>query len=87
MKRKAPGWVGEPVRYTKGSQHGAARRNFDRGHTPAVEHDEPITVFGAQNSGILCQCREHMLHEFALVFDVGIVVRDVHAFAADEADA
>lgn len=64
-----------------------ARRNFDRCDASAVEYDEPITVFGAQHSRILRQCRDHVFHKLVLVGDVRFVVRDVHAVAADEPDA
>src|SRR5688572_30207556 len=68
-------------------QHSTARRNFDRCDTSAIEYDEPITVFSTQLSRILRQCRDHVFHELILVGEVRVVVRDVHAVAADEPDA
>jgi len=49
------------------SQHSAARRDFNRGDAPAVEQDEPITVFTAQHSRILGKCRDHMFNKLVLV--------------------
>lgn len=66
------------------SYHSTARRNLDRGDASAVKHDEPFAVFRTQRSRGLCQGRDHMIQQLVLIGDAGLVVRYVHAVAADE---
>ena len=68
------------------SQHSAARRNLNCSDAPAVQHDEPATVFAAQHARILGKRRDDVFDELVFIGRVGLVVRNIHAIAADEPD-
>ena len=64
-----------------------AGRDLDGGNTPCVQHQEPVTVPAAQHAGLLRERRDDVVDDLALAPRIAVVVDDVHAVAADEADA
>lgn len=62
----------------------AARRHLDRGHTPAVEHHEPITMAGAKHAGGFRKGFDDSLDDPVLV--TVILKPDIELVATHEAD-
>lgn len=63
-----------------------AGRDFDGRDTPCVQHQKPVAVSTPQHAGTLRQRRDDVVDDLALAPRIAVVVRDVHAVAADEAD-
>jgi hypothetical protein len=69
------------------SEDRAARRHLDGRHPPAEQDDEPVTVAGAEEAGVLGQGRDGTLGGLVRIGRAGVVVPDVQVIAADEPDA
>src|SRR5215211_6841010 len=68
------------------SQDRAARRHLKGGHAPAVQHDKPVTVSAANDTGVLGERRYDVLNDLARPGGARFVVRDVDMVAAGEPD-
>lgn len=64
----------------------AAGRDFHRGNTPCVQHKEPIAVSAAEHAGDLRKCVDDVVDGVAFTSGAAIVVRDIHAAAANQPD-
>ena len=64
-----------------------ARRDLNGSDTPAVEHEESATMLAAKHTGILCQRRDDELDKLVIVYDIGILVGNVHTIATSEPHA
>jgi hypothetical protein len=64
----------------------AAWRNLDRGHSPAVQHQQPITVLTPQEPVVNRQCCDGVIDDNVHAGRVRIVVGDVQAATAGESD-
>jgi hypothetical protein len=69
------------------SENRAARCHLNGGDAPAEKHDEPVTVAGAKQAGVLGKRRDDMLGDLVRVGRVGFVVLDVQMIPADEPHA
>ncbi len=67
-------------------QDRSAWPDLDRGDAPRVQHQEPITVPATQYPILFRQCRHDMVDDDVRTSRVPLVVRDIHVFAAREAD-
>ncbi len=62
----------------------AAWRHLDSGHTPAVEHHEPVTMAGAQHTGVLRKGFDDSIDNLVLV--AVILKADVELVPTHEAN-
>ena len=69
------------------SEDRAARGHLNGCDAPAEQHDEPVTVAGAKQAGVLGERRDDMLGDLVRVGRAGFLVPDVQLIAADEPDA
>ena len=67
-----------------GLENGAAWRHLDGGHTPAEEHQEPITVAGAKHAGVFRKSFDDSVDDLVLV--ALILEPDVELVTAHEAN-
>jgi hypothetical protein len=67
-----------------GLEDGAAWRHLDSGHTPAVEHHEPVTMAGAEHAGVLRKGFDDTIND--LVLFAGILKADVELVTTHEAN-
>jgi len=67
------------------SQDCAARRHFDRGNAPAIEHHEPVTMAGAKHARLFRKRFDGSLGDLALV-DRVILIHDVDLVTTHESD-
>ena len=69
------------------SEDRAARCHLNGGDAPAEQHDEPVTVAGANQAGVVGKRRDDMLGDLVRVGRAGFLVPDVQVIAPDEPDA
>jgi hypothetical protein len=66
------------------SQDGAARAHLDGGDSAPEQHDEPVTMAGPKQTGVLAQRTDHVIDHLVFVYVFGSFVRHVHVFSANE---
>ena len=64
----------------------AAGRDFHRGNTPCVQHQEPIAVSTAEHAGVLRKRVDDVVDDLAFSPRTAVVVRDIHGVPADQPD-
>lgn len=64
----------------------ASGRDFHRGNTPCVQHQEPIAVSTSENARVLRKRADDMVDDLAFAPRTAVVVRDIDAVPADEPD-
>jgi len=69
------------------SQDRTARRHLDGGNATPVQDDEPVTVSGLKDTGVLRKRGDDVPDDLVDVLRVGFLVGDVHVFASGEPDA
>lgn len=78
--------VGSPLAGTGPLEDRAAGRDFNRGNAPCVQHQEPIAVSTAEHARILRKGADDVVDDLAYTPRTAVVVRHVHAVAANEPD-
>jgi hypothetical protein len=67
-------------------QDGTAGRYLHGGYTPCVEHQQSIAVTASQDTGLVCEREDDVVDHLGFAARIPVLVRDVHAVTADEAD-
>lgn len=86
---------GAPLGYQKSprqrqggsSQDRPARRNFHGGNTPRVEHEQSLSVSASKHAGVIRQRGDNVLNDLGFAARIRLLVRDIQALTADEADS
>lgn len=64
----------------------AAGRDFHRGNTSCVQHQESIAVSATEHAGVLRKRVDDVVYDLAFTPRTAIVVHDIEAVPADEPD-
>jgi hypothetical protein len=68
------------------SQDRTAWRDFDGGNPPCVQHQQSIAMSAAKQAGVLRQRSDDAINELGFVARFRLLVGDIEAVTADEAD-
>jgi hypothetical protein len=71
---------------TRLSENRTARRDLHGRNAPRVEHQQTLAVSAAKHSGIIRQGGDDVLNNLGFAVDIRLLIRDIHAVTADEAD-